>query len=152
MITIDRATEKDILEFADNIRPMDAEEVEVVSGRPFRKHMHYLMNNLKHVKVIRCNGVLLGIGGWYRKMLDWGIYSQGVIGWMLLTNAVKEHSIEFLRWSKELVKTLLEAYPFITNTLYIKNKLHIKYLDFLGASFYPDTFRKDILHFIIERR
>lgn len=152
MITIDRATEKDILEFADNIRPMDAEEVKVVSGKPFREHMYYLMNNLKHVKVIRCDGVLLGIGGWYRKMLDCGIYSQGVIGWMLLTNAVKEHSIAFLRWSKELVKTLLEAYPFITNTLYIKNKLHIKYLYFLGASFHPDIFRKDILHFIIERR
>lgn len=152
MITIDRATQKDILEFADNIRPMDAEEVEVVSGRPFREQMYYLMKNLKHVKVIRCDGVLLGIGGWYRKMLDWGIYSQGVIGWMLLTNAVKEHSIEFLRWSKELVKTLLKSYPSITNTLYIKNKLHIKYLDFLGASFYPDIFRKDILHFIIERR
>ena len=152
MITIDRATEKDILEFADNIRPMDAEEVEVVSGKPFREHMYYLMKNLKHVKVIRCDGVLLGIGGWYRKMLDWGIYSQGVIGWMLLTNAVKEHTMEFLRWSKELVKTLLESYPSITNTLYINNKLHIKYLDFLGASFYPDTFRKDILHFIIERR
>lgn len=152
MITIDRATEKDIFEFADNIRPMDAEEVEVVSGIPFREHMYYLMKNLKHVKVIRCDGVLLGIGGWYQYMLDWGLYSEGVIGWMLLTNAVEDHKIEFLRWSKELVKTLLEAYPFITNTLYIKNKLHIKYLYFLGASFHPDIFRKDILHFIIERR
>lgn len=152
MITINIATEKDILEFANNIRPMDAEEVEVVSGIPFREHMYYLMNNLKHVEVIRCDGVLLGIGGWYREMLDCNIYSQGVIGWMLLTNAVKEHTMAFLRWSKELVKTLLESYSFITNTLYINNKLHIKYLDFLGASFYPDTFRKDILHFIIERR
>lgn len=152
MITIELATEQDIRDFADNIRPMDDEECKIVSRLPFRDHMDYLMKNLKHVNVIKSDGVLLGIGGWYQYMLDWGLYSEGVIGWMLLTNAVEDHKIEFLRWSKELVKTLLESYPFITNTLYIKNKLHIKYLDFLGASFYPDTFRKDILHFIIERR
>lgn len=151
MITIGLATEQDIRDFADNIRPMDDEECKIVSGFPFRDHMDYLMKNLKHVNVIKCDGVLLGIGGWYQYMLDWGLYSEGVIGWMLLTNAVEDHKIEFLRWSKELVKTLLEIYPSITNTLYAKNVLHIKYLDFLGATMYPDPFRKDILHFIIER-
>ena len=37
MITIDTATEKDILEFSKNIRSMDAKEVEFVSGKPFTK-------------------------------------------------------------------------------------------------------------------
>lgn len=151
MITIGLATEKDIRDFADNIRPMDDEECKIVSGVPFRDHMDYLMKHLKHVNVIKSNGVLLGIGGWYQYMLEWGLYSEGVIGWMLLTNAVEDHKIEFLRWSKEMVKTLLEVYPSITNTLYAKNVLHIKYLDFLGAEMFPDPFIKDILHFIIER-
>lgn len=151
MITIDTATVDDILDFADNIRPMDAEEVEFVSGKPFNDHLGFLLTHVDDVRVIKCNGVLLGIGNWYHEQLDWGLYSPGVIGWMLMTNAVEDHKIEFLRWSKEIVKKLLEVYPAITNTLYAKNTLHIKYLNFLGATMYPDPFRKDLLHFIIER-
>lgn len=151
MITIDTATEKDIWEFSKNIRKMDAEEVKVVSGKPFDDHLFFLISHVEDVRVIKCDGVLLGIGNWYQAQLDWGIYSKDVIGWMLLTNAVEDHKIEFLRWSKEIVKTLLEAYPAITNVLYAKNELHVKYLNFLGAKFWEDPFRKDLLHFIIER-
>ena len=151
MILLEKATEEDILEFSHNIRPMDEKEVEVVSGKTFTEHIGYLLKNLKHVMTIRCDGVLLGIGGWYQERLDWGLYSEGVIGWMLLTNAVEDHKIAFLRWSNTLVETLLEAYGSITNTVYAKNKLHVKYLAFLGAKFWGDSFRTDIWHFIIER-
>lgn len=151
MIIIDTATAQDVFDFAQNIRPMDAEEVKVVSGKSFEEHIGYLLKHLKEFMTIKCNGVLLGIGGWYQEMLDWGLYSEGVVGWMLLTNAVEDHKIEFLRWSKKIVKTILDDYPSITNTLYAKNELHVKYLDFLEASFWEDPFRKDIWHFIIER-
>ena len=151
MITIDTATVEDILEFSKNIRPMDAEEVKFVSGKSFKEHLGFLMAHIEDVRVIKCDGVILGIGNWYQEQLDWGLYSPGVVGWMLLTNAVEDHKIEFLRWSKDIVKTLLESYPDITNVVYAKNELHIKYLDFLGASFWEDPFRKDLWHFIIER-
>lgn len=151
MITIDTATYKDIWDFAKNIRPMDDKEVEFVSGKPFKEHLTFLLMHVEDVRVIKCNGVILGIGNWYHEMLDWGLYSPGVIGWMLLTNAVEDHKIEFLRWSKKIVKTLLEEYPAITNVVDSRNTLHVKYLDFLGASFWEDPFRKDLWHFIIER-
>lgn len=151
MIIIDIATEKDILEFAKNIRAMDAKEVEFVSGKPFKDHLGFLLTHVEEVMTIKCDGVLLGIGNWYQEELDWDVYFSGVIGWMLLTNAVEDHKIEFLRWSKDLVKTLLKAYPAITNVVYAKNKLHIKYLKFLGAKFWKDPSRKDLWHFIIER-
>lgn len=151
MITVERATEEDIREFAANIRDMDAKEVEVVSGIPFKDQVEDLIKYRKDTKVVKYNGVILCIGGWYHEMLDWCLYSEGVVGWMLLTNAVEDHKIEFLRWSKELVKTLLESYPAITNVVYAKNELHIKYLKFLGAEFWEDPFRKDLWHFIIER-
>ena len=151
MITIDTATEKDILEFSKNIRKMDAKEVEFVSGKPFKDHLGFLMTHVEDVRTIKCDEVLLGIGNWYQEQLDWGLYSPYVIGWMLLTNAVEDHKIEFLRWSKELVKTLLESYPSITNVVDSRNLLHVQYLDFLGAEFFEDPFRKDIWHFIIER-
>lgn len=151
MIIIDTATVNDILEFSKNIRSMDAKEVEFVSGKPFKDHLGFLLTHVEDVMTIKCDGVLLGIGNWYQERLDWGLYSKGVIGWMLLTNAVEDHKIEFLRWSKDLVKTLLVAYPAITNVVYAKNELHIKYLKFLGAEFWEDPFRKDLWHFIIER-
>ena len=151
MITMDTATEKDILEFSKNIRSMDAKEVEFVSGKPFKDHLGFLLTHVEDVRVIKCNGVLLGIGNWYQEQLDWGLYSPGVVGWMLLTNAVEDHKIEFLRWSKEIVKILLEAYPDITNVVDSRNLLHVQYLDFLGAKFWEDPFRKDLWHFIIER-
>lgn len=151
MITVERATEEDIREFAANIRDMDAKEVEVMSGIPFKDQVEDLIKYRKDTKVVKYNGVILCIGGWYHEMLDWGLYSEGVVGWMLLTNAVEDHKIEFLRWSKELVKTLLEAYPAITNVVDSRNLLHVQYLDFLGAKFWEDQFRKDLWHFIIER-
>lgn len=151
MIIIDTATVNDILEFSKNIRSMDAKEVEFVSGKPFKDHLGFLLTHVEDVMTIKCDGVLLGIGNWYKEKLDWGIYSKGVIGWMLLTNAVEDHKIEFLRWSKELVKTLLKAYPYITNVVDSRNLLHVQYLDFLGAKFWEDPFRKDLWHFIIER-
>nr|DAO13955.1 MAG TPA: internal virion protein A [Caudoviricetes sp.] len=151
MIMIDTATEKDILEFAKNIRHMDAKEVKIMSGKPFAEHIGYLLKHLKEVMTIKCDGVLLGIGGWYQERLDWGLYSEGAVGWLLLTNAVEDHKIEFLRWSKRIVKTILNEYPSITNTVYAKNELHVNYLDFLGASFWEDPLRNDIWHFIIER-
>lgn len=151
MITIDTATAEDILEFSKNIRPMDDKEVEFVSGKPFKEHLGFLIAHLEEVRAIKCDGVLLGIGNWYQEQLDWGLYSKGVIGWMLLTNAVEDHKIEFLRWSKEIVKTLLEVYPDITNVVDSRNTLHVNYLDFLGARFWKDSFRKDLWHFIIER-
>lgn len=151
MIIIDTATVNDILEFSKNIRSMDAKEVEFVSGKPFKDHLGFLLTHVEDVRTIKCDGVLLGIGNWYQAQLDWGVYSPGVIGWMLLTNAVEDHKIEFLRWSKELVKTLLEAYPAITNIVDSRNLLHVQYLDFLGAKFWEDPIRKDLWHFIIER-
>lgn len=151
MITIDTATEKDILEFSKNIRKMDAEEVKVVSGKSFDAHLFFLISHVEDVRVIKYDGVILGIGNWYQEQFDWGLSSKGVIGWMLLTNAVEDHKIEFLRWSKDIVKTLLLRYPAITNVVYAKNELHIKYLKFLGAEFWEDPFRKDLWNFIIER-
>ena len=151
MITIDTATVDDILEFSKNIRSMDAKEVEFVSGKPFNDHLGFLLTHVEDVRTIKCDSVLLGIGNWYQEQLDWGLYSPGVVGWMLLTNEVEDHKIEFLRWSKELVKTLLEAYPSITNVVDSRNLLHVQYLDFLGAKSWEDPFRKDIWHHIIER-
>lgn len=150
MITVSKATDEDLASFYLNIRPMDEQEVLVVSGKPIEAQLADLY--ARQPEVIKCDGHILGIGGYYRYPLDWGMMSQGVVGWMLLTNAVERHKLEFLRWSKRYVDDLLKTYPYIMNSVYKENKLHVAYLKFLGATFRQDPFRSDILNFTIERR
>lgn len=145
MITIETATEKDLKEFVTNIRPMDDMEVKITSGKFVHEQIDDLMK--LRAKCIKCDDVLLGIGGWHKRAEG----AKGVFGWMLLTKAVEDHKIEFLRWSKRLVKVLLAIYPYITNMAYKKNQLHIKYLKFLGARFWDDLFNPQLVHFVIER-
>lgn len=145
MITVEKATKEDILNFVSNIRPMDDAEVKITSGKFVHEQIEDLMK--LRAKCIKCDGVLLGIGGWHKRAED----AKGVFGWMLLTNSVEDHKIEFLRWSKKFVKKLLDTYPYITNMAYKENQLHIKYLKFLGARFWDALFNPQLVHFVIER-
>lgn len=150
MITVTKATYEDIKEFSKNIRPMDAEEVKVVSGLPLSVQLMDIYE--QDTKAIKRDGVLLGIGGYHHDFIDnKGTLSDGVIGWMLLTNEVENHKFEFLRWSKKYVDDLLKEVPFIMNTVYKKNKLHLSYLKFLGAKFTKNPIDDNMLVFIIER-
>ena len=150
MITVTKATAKDIVSFVKNIRSMDAEETFMVSGKPIETRLAELY--AEEPKVIKCNDVIIGIGGVKPEPVDWNLKAHWCLGWMLLTNEVEKHKIEFLKWSKRYVEGVLKDYSFIYNHVYAKNKLHIEYLKFLGAEFYPDYFRKDLLTFVIERR
>lgn len=149
MITVEKATVEDIVDFVSNIRHMDEVEVKIVSGKFIQEQIQELLH--QEAKTIKCDDVLLGIGGWHKEMMDWGLESEGVYGWMLLTNAVEEHKIEFLRWAKGFVKDLLDTYPYIANTAYVYNHLHIKFLKYLGAKFWGDPFNPWLVHFVIER-
>ena len=142
MITVSKATIYDLMLFIKNIRPMDAEEVKKTTGKSIAHHFTDLMS-LPNVHVIKSrNGDLLGIGGW--------LGGEEIRGWMLLTTAVENHKIEFLRWSKKFVNDLLKDHKKIYNQVYRKNKLRIDYLTYLGAAFY--IIDKDFYYFEIERR
>lgn len=142
MITVSKATLSDLIFFVKHIRPMDAEEVEKTTGKSISQHFSDMVG-LPNVNAIRAsNGDLLGIGGW--------LGGEELRGWMLLTTAVENHKIEFLRWSKKFVNDLLKDHTMIYNQVYRKNKLHIDYLTYLGAAFY--IIDNDYYYFEIKRR
>lgn len=144
MITVEKATQKDILKFLDNIRSVDAEEVRKTTGEDLYTAFLPIMMSDK-VKVVKHeSGDILGVGG-----LELSIDRPGVRAWLLLTNAVEKYKIEFLRWSKKYRDVLLDKYGSIYNDVYMKNKLHVCYLVWLGAKF--ESSRPDFLTFTITR-
>ena len=129
MITIKQgATQEDILAFIANIRPMDREEVETASGLPFSVHSQELFNHLEKIHVVYHNATLIGIGGLHR------IEERKALIWLLLTSDVEKIKMKFLRFSKRYLKNLFADFDVLFNYVYLKNKLHVDWLTWLGAT------------------
>lgn len=143
MITLKKATIKDIILFIDTARKVDKKEVLLSSGLPIELQATKILE--KEPLGIWSGKELLGIGG----LREDG--SGGALGWMLLTEKVDNHKIEFLRWSKSYVNTLLNHYKQIYNYVYIFNFWHVEYLKWLGARFINSNIPNFVL-FSLERR
>lgn len=146
MITTEEATESDILEFIQNVRDMDKEEVELATGKTIAEVMQDWRKY--NTQAVKCNGRLIGIGG---VCFEEDLKRDSARVWLLLTNVVMNHKIEFLRWSKKWHDEALKKYKYIYNNVYMKNILHIKYLQWLGAHFYP-YFGGDWAFFVIRKK
>ena len=55
--------------------------------------------------------------------------------WMLGTDIIKEHRIEFLRKSREWVDEFQNTYSVLFNNIDARNTVHIKWLQWLGFTF-----------------
>lgn len=55
--------------------------------------------------------------------------------WLLGTEGIKMHSIEFLRKSREWVSRLHEEFPVLYNDIDSRNTVHIRWLQWLGFKF-----------------
>lgn len=130
MIKVVPATIDHIFEFTDNARKIDIEEVEVASGKPFDSHLPSLLLSIDkvHAVIDEETGEVLGIGG----IEPTRNLTVGAI-WLLMTNTVESRKIEFLRFSRRYLKTLLADYECLMNVVYNKNKLHVSWLNWLGA-------------------
>lgn len=131
MITIGPATPSDVVDFFYNIRPADRAEFEAASGMTVQDGLLLLLKwtEAGYPKVLKeqRTGEVLGIGG-----VD-SLGNRDASVWLLLTNAIERHQVEFLRFSKEFLEDLLSVFDTITNTVYANNRLHIKWLTWLGA-------------------
>lgn len=130
MIKVIPATIEHIFEFQDNARSIDIEEVEVASGESFNSLLPSLIYSIDKVQAVidTETGEVLGIGG----IEPTRNLRVGAI-WLLMTNAVESRKVEFLRFSRKYLKTLLEDYDCLMNVVYNKNKLHVSWLNWLGA-------------------
>lgn len=143
MIKVEDATESDIFNFIHNIRDMDKEEIYLATNQNIVDAMRDWRDY--NTQAVWCDNDLIGVGGIKESDDD-----NSARVWLLLTNKVLDHKIEFLRWSKEYHDSLLEKYAYVFNTVYTGNILHIKYLKWLGAHFYPFADRRWAF-FVIKR-
>jgi len=122
MIEVIKTTIGHLIEFRKNVREIDLEEIEAVSGRKFDDVLLETMGQC--VTLIDSSGTVLGIGG---------VEAERHIVWLVTTTAIETRKIEFLRFSKKYLEKLLEIHGYLRNVAYLKNKLHIDWLTWLGA-------------------
>lgn len=129
MIKVVDMTIGHLIEFRENVREMDLEEILVASGKPFDRHIISSLEGCKAL-VDSADGVVLGIGG-----------VDNHIVWLVCTKAVENRKIKFLRFSKQYLKYLIETHGYIGNAAYLKNTLHIQYLNWMGVTWIgtPET-------------
>lgn len=117
-----------LADFYNNIRPEDLEECLVSDGiSPLDYPSVDLLCKAGTMAVMYDNTECLGLCG----------VSNGCI-WMLMTTHVYKHKIQFLRYSKEVVKNIRKSikYP-VVNKVWKQNKLHIDWLKWVGAELTP---------------
>lgn len=120
------------MDFMANIRAEDLEEVQV-SGRDLKD------TPLSELLEIQCQCLVdedtdevYSIGSVY-------VYEQLPVAWLLCTTRVETGYIKWLRATRKLAREELDRHDYFCNTVYKKNTLHVKWLEWLGAQFFDET-------------
>lgn len=120
----------------------------VASGEPLEAHLPYFLSNLDEVQAVTddVTGDVLGIAGVVDNPENPGV---GII-WLLMTHKVEMRKMEFLRFSRRYLKELFEMWRGLTNIVYKRNKLHIDWLNWLGAEWIEEN--QEFSRFLISPR
>lgn len=113
-----------LLKFRETVREIDLEEVLMASGKSFDES---LLSDYKDAQaLIDDEGVVFAIGG-----------IKDHLVWMITTTAIDTHKIKFLRETRKLLKEALKENGYLYNMVYLKNKIHVDWLKWLGCRFLP---------------
>lgn len=114
-----------LVEFRKNVRAIDLEEVEKASGKPFDDHLVTILGGC--LTLLDANDRVLGIGGFG---------GNNHLIWLITTTQIEGQKMAFLRFSKMYLSAMLDRCGYLTNIAYVRNKLHMKWLTWLGAEWY----------------
>ena len=117
---LEKMTVRHLIEFRQNAREKDLEEIKVSSGVDFDDHPLDTFDNVQ--ALLDDDGTVLGMGG-----------VDGHIIWLVTTKAIETRKVKFLRFSKAYLKELLEKHGFLMNAAWAKNQMHVDWLTWLGA-------------------
>jgi hypothetical protein len=139
-----RPTRKeDCIYLATRLRQADLDEVKAASGLdPCEALLEGLFHSQQCHTVVDGDTPLAVFGVCPAPLND----SVGIV-WLLGSDALKMHSIEFLRKSKGWVDELHKAFPVLYNNIDARNTVHIKWLQWLGFNFI-----NEIPEYGVERR
>lgn len=125
------STESHAFELAPRLRKEDAEEIRANSGiPPYFALLIGVRNSTPAVSLVNAHGHLLGMAG----VVPTAEPDRGAV-WMLAADQITDHSIEFLRKSKQWVNEVNDLYPILHNVVDARNTTHISWLKWLGFSF-----------------
>lgn len=133
MITIRKATERDVHALVARMRDQDAAEVYAVSG-PFTAHDLWQKMNDAHVALDDKGHVICLFG-----CSPIAGHDDHAAPWMLGTNRLDRHILSMCRQARHYVDMWLEQYPVLTNATLVHNTVVIAWLKWLGFQF-TDTF------------
>lgn len=137
---ITKATDDEVIDMIKDIRPLDKQEIEKLTGLPFNMAVLDILITYQYpIRKLTYGDEVLGFGGWD----DTGIV------WLVLTTEYNKHKVSFLRWGKKYLKVLLKRFDTVYNVIWSKNVDHIKFLKFFGATF--EDIGNDLLLFKIKR-
>lgn len=136
-----KATDDEVIDMIKDIRPVDKEEIEKLTGLPFNMAVLNIIITYQYpIRKLTYGDKVLGFGGWD---------DMGMV-WLVLTNEYNKHKVPFLRWGKKYLNNkLLKRFDTVYNVMWKKNTDHIKFLKFFGATF--KDIGNDLLWFTIKR-
>lgn len=137
---VTKATDDEVIDMIKDIRPLDKQEIEKLTGLPFNMAVLNILVTYQYpIRKLTYGDAVLGFGGW-----DY----TGIV-WLVLTTEYNKHKVSFLRWGKKYLKVLLKRFDTVYNVIWSKNVDHIKFLKFFGATF--EDIGNDLLLFKIKR-
>tara|TARA_Y100000401_G_scaffold117414_1_gene126101 strand:+ start:1919 stop:2389 length:471 start_codon:yes stop_codon:yes gene_type:complete len=124
---------RDIKYVAENMREVDIQEIQAHTGRDPYSTLRSGYENSHE-----CHAILYP----YDKKEVMGIFGVspspddklGII-WMLGTDRIAEVPMHFLRHSRSVIDELHRRYPLLANVMDERNKVHQKWLQWLGFTF-----------------
>jgi len=126
-ITTRRATYEDCLTLAPNLRQEDKDEVWAGSGLLPEEALIMSLYSCPETYVAILNEEVLCMFGCSPKDIE-GFGTP----WLLGTDEIKVFSQEFLSVSKDIFNRTSAPYTFLSNTVWSKNPIHIKWLKWMG--------------------
>lgn len=139
---IRRCTEFDIEELSLTMRKEDVEEILHASGRTPREVLLSGFASSEVIRVIEWNGEVAAIFGVV------GVLGRAGAPWMLGTDDLRR-CWSLLRECRAYVEQITQKYHYLTNAVWAKNEVHIKWIKWLGFTFHGSDIRngETFLHF-----
>jgi hypothetical protein len=131
MIEVKQAEYLDVTKLWKTLRKADVEEIQAASGLHPSEALLLGYEHSIECYTIWAEGERLGMFG---VVLEEVNPSIGRV-WLLGTDLIPTHKIEFLRKSTEFVVDFNKRFPVLFNNIDARNEVHIKWLQWLGFSF-----------------
>lgn len=124
------ASKEDVADVASRLRKADRDEGRALLGVDPALYLPYAFDPERTWVIFNAKGENVALAGVYPMQDD-------LLGqvWMVSTDKLLDHQIEFLKYTPKFIDMLHETYPILFNWIDERNKVHIKWLQWCGFTF-----------------